>query len=707
MALRLVLRMWAAAVLGIITGNQAAAQVSAPSGNGADVALSLGIKLWTWNAGKADVSQAAQEMLEEAYSQPEVKVVVACQTESNKPILEFVNDSKWTLVSHGEHWRSSLYGSTAQMMTVLYRKGSDHNLTREPVNMRTRKKWKQARPGVKNLARKDYIMPAVLLPNTLNASSRLHTLDQKKGWGGVSVLLEFQESQLWTRTSLAFLCAHLDPDSENQRDVGMTRLVVSSMRRDDFVNARDNGIERVYEYPSFFVKETAHLQPRIDALFVLGNLNYKIPLRTPQTGRGIQSYDITNDQEMAELYAGSKRKWLARDDPLSPHRELTKKLIVDKMSGFGLECNQPHTKYLPTYKRVDRVACLALNYALPKYAGKAFDAEMQRLVKKCYVGNLHRPWARRGWFRSYLDAGWLERFCWKPITDSVSKIQLVEERAWPSISWSDHTPISATLRVSLKPRASTMRRSVAELGENVALSTLTTTMPANESTTTSQRPVIATNATTTTTTGTTQVNATAPTVATAALDHGFEQANATPTSTETSETEATTHETYETSAEASDADLNSNITDATTVISQVNPAPTSADATAGAHEDDRSATSAKSSDYVDEDDRSATSAESSSEEEESVGSQATTSSSSPAEHKAVTSDANTHLAFAHTAREGLLVQLSGLRSPVFASGLGVVVCLAYAVVVSWRRRNGGSRSLSIGDDLTLELRSVA
>eukprot|EP00928_Gymnodinium_smaydae_P008427 TRINITY_DN13076_c0_g1_i2.p1 TRINITY_DN13076_c0_g1~~TRINITY_DN13076_c0_g1_i2.p1 ORF type:complete len:627 (-),score=39.47 TRINITY_DN13076_c0_g1_i2:46-1926(-) len=519
MRLRFVLKVCSAVSLCIVGGENAAGRIESRQDASTMVnsgeERNLGVKMWTWNALGADMAEAARELLNEAYSQPEVKVVVACQTEASIPILDYVDRSKWLLLSHGEHWGWTKMTSNAQMLTVLYRQTGDQSLRSAPY-VGTRDDWKLPGKGLKGFIKSDYLMPQVHIQNVVTASSNIH-ITSRTGKGGVSSLLQFQETQSWPKTSVAVVCAHLDSEKETSRDEGFAKLIAGSMRR-----------EGLYvESPQELFDHAAYSSPQVDALFVLGDLNYRI-----RYADAAYPYDITNDAQMAELYAGSERKTMAIDDPLNPNGAKPNSFVLDAADGFGLECNQPHRKYLPTYRRFDTDACLKLNDALSRRPSGSLTKEMQDLTKKCFVGSLESEWKLKEKNR-FLQVGWLDRFCWRAVTDSILSIKLEDERGWHHISGSDHVPVSATLRLSSRPTDTASRQSAAIFHGSTARQATTpspTAQPTTATTRTTTTTVTTATTATTVTTATTATFATTVTIAT----------TATTTTTATSTTTMTT-----------------------------------------------------------------------------------------------------------------------------------------------------------------------
>jgi len=394
----------------------------------------LGVKLWTWNSLGADMTQAARELFEEADADPSVKVVAACQTESNIPLLDYIDESRWILVSHGEHWGFAGGVQSAQMLTVLYRRGSGTS-ERQPAFVGTRQNWEQpGRGAFKKWITKDYQMPAAGIPGALWADSAIH-MNSKTGKGGVSALLDFEETQDFSRTSLALICAHLDSQSEEKRDDDFLKLLIDGTRRKDVIHDR----HLLWSHPALLFDTTRQYSQKVDAVVILGDLNYRIRYEGANF-----NYDLKNDEEMAELIGGNMRSVAAMDDPLNPKGANPKALVLDSPRGFGLECNQPFEKYLPTYKRSDFGACEELNNALKGAEG--LTPYTRALVKKCYTGGLEKKWKLKE-SNKFLQMGWLDRMCWRAVDGSAVDVQLLGDRGWHHLTGSDHVAVSATLNL--------------------------------------------------------------------------------------------------------------------------------------------------------------------------------------------------------------------------------------------------------------------
>lgn len=78
----------------------------------------LSVKLWTWNSGKAELSQEADRLEADKGSD----VLVTCQTEATVAIKKFMKDSEWHLLAHGEHWGAAGGRLNAQMASIFVRR---------------------------------------------------------------------------------------------------------------------------------------------------------------------------------------------------------------------------------------------------------------------------------------------------------------------------------------------------------------------------------------------------------------------------------------------------------------------------------------------------------------------------------------------------------------------------------------------------------
>lgn len=400
----------------------------------------LGMKLFTWNSGLQDLQDVSDRLFRRAEENPNIEVVAVCQTEGEKPMKDFVDEKKWMLVGHGEHWGVAGGKSNAQMLSVFYRQPTEGPVKVLQLLRPPEKEWKVSGKGWKGYLVSDKVMQWATIPGTLHAETERH-MTSATGKGGVSVklTLEAQEApgKKRKKLSVAVVCGHLDSESESKRDEDFLKLLRDGSRRKEKRVSK----EELWDVPSLLFDNGRPENDPLDAVVIFGDLNYRIKCEGAQ-----YQYDLENDEDMAELMAGSRRFIAAQDDQLNPKGSDPKLFVQDvEKGGFGLRCSQPHEMYLPTYKRFNTDACLKLAKSRKGASSSStLSGPEKELVKMCYVGKLEKAWKLKEQDK-YLQAGWLDRFCFRSTDSSKVQVFWSNEQAWEDLAGSDHVAVEGDL----------------------------------------------------------------------------------------------------------------------------------------------------------------------------------------------------------------------------------------------------------------------
>jgi len=443
----------------------------------------LGLRLWTWNSGARNLGREAARLFD---VDPGIEVVAACQQEAEREVsMDMSRDlrSRWSRIAYGRQLGVAGGRRNSQILSIFYRSESlkvAHAGWAEPEVRHA--------PGM--LVKQEWLGD-VDIPGVLRTSSRVHQRSDT-GKGGVSALLHFGRSSVRVETSLALVCGHLSSESGEQRDADFKMLVAYGLRRaPDFRSiaagivrddarqesasgawtggpgnrllqvfmktkrAQQEGAARAKlarELESEFIKNP--LTPtdifegggaggrRVDAVIIAGDLNYRI------VNRG--ALPLQDDRSMAMHLAGRWRSRTAAEDPLNRHGNVASDVV--KPRGWNFRCNQPHLRYLPTYKRHDAEACKRVSDA------RSPDSDLDVSdVKRCLTKVSSRDWREvaDGWKTKeagkFLQAGWLDRACWRKLRGSSAELALVRDESWHDLGGSDHVAVVMDL-VVFNPR---------------------------------------------------------------------------------------------------------------------------------------------------------------------------------------------------------------------------------------------------------------
>ncbi|CAK9086639.1 Potassium voltage-gated channel subfamily H member 7 [Durusdinium trenchii] len=299
----------------------------------------LRVELWTWNSGKANLQQEADRL-----AATNADILVTCQTEATADISTFLKE-EWTLLAHGEHWGAAGGAINAQIANAFLRTPLDGFNYVIDASKAYSKLWRQDVGPRTTLRRQS----SGYFNDLLHAKAQVIATDYK-GKGGISIELVFPSYQDQKDLRLDFVCAHLDSEMNEKRHFGVAELL-SRVRSDDVdvaSNIRSEACGKKgdlrqpcalfdRELPSCNVTEGSHLPPPPDAVFLFGDLNYRLK----KTG--------LEDMSQAWLLDWTKREALGHNDHLVNGAD---PLVKEPESGgFGFTCNKPFALYPPTYKR--------------------------------------------------------------------------------------------------------------------------------------------------------------------------------------------------------------------------------------------------------------------------------------------------------------------------------------------------------------------
>eukprot|EP00913_Durusdinium_trenchii_P008390 g7881.t1 len=107
----------------------------------------------------------------------------------------------------------------------------------------------------------------------LHAKAQVIATDYK-GKGGISIELVFPSYQDQKDLRLDFVCAHLDSEMNEKRHFGVAELLSEACGKKGDLRQPCALFDR--ELPSCNVTEGSHLPPPPDAVFLFGDLNYRL-----------------------------------------------------------------------------------------------------------------------------------------------------------------------------------------------------------------------------------------------------------------------------------------------------------------------------------------------------------------------------------------------------------------------------------------------
>jgi len=324
-------------------------------------------------------------------------ILVTCQTEAttsahtmllkdHRWVPKFPGRSGWTLMGHGKH--SGMTGITdynAQILNVFVKtpETSDVEIERWPLDWETKKDWVNIRGWAKRTRRGTYLAntgggadtlieaASFTLADgtfTLSAKSRLHETSPD-GKGGISTLLSYQSAPGKPRTRISVVCGHLDSETQAGREAGAAELLEEAV---------DNAARTLIVKPwKQIVSRTSAGKPEVDAVFLTGDLNYRLWYDARQP--------LSDNGAMANLlYTEAGRQKLGEYDQLrapDASSDSSRFSILTRTSDFGMQCNQPFASYLPTYKRRNKEACVELGTNAKMHECGSVDRDDCR--KKC------------------------------------------------------------------------------------------------------------------------------------------------------------------------------------------------------------------------------------------------------------------------------------------------------------------------------------
>mmetsp|Transcript_57563 Transcript_57563/g.134870 ORF Transcript_57563/g.134870 Transcript_57563/m.134870 type:complete len:841 (-) Transcript_57563:44-2566(-) len=418
----------------------------------------LNVRLWTWNSGKANLSQEAARL-----ANTTADFIVTCQTEATVPIDQWM-PPEWKLVARGTHWGAAGGTVNAQMAAVFARRPLVGELLGDVSDVVGRIPWRSdvaAETTIRHETSGDTKVAFI-------ARAQVIATDYK-GKGGVSIALNFPQSPARKPTRVDFVCAHLDSESSKVRADGIATMLgkvrtyndtlANMLRTDSGLNSAAGELDRAC---SFFDRGSAAcdlpeeeslgiLEPPPDAVLILGDLNYRLAkAAVEESGSKIQ----------AMLWSPSGRRKLAESDPLLPRSNWSDKFVKPvEENGLGFECNRPYGAYLPTYKRNAGEDCKLLGQKLAA-CKKATDYctwdNLETWTRSCYQKQDKKTgewsWPTK---KEFMQLGWLDRFCFRTTSGKEDlQLSLKDNAGWTDYpgkqdkkDGSDHMPVAATLQL--------------------------------------------------------------------------------------------------------------------------------------------------------------------------------------------------------------------------------------------------------------------
>lgn len=319
------------------------------------------------------------------------------------------------------------------------------------------------------------------------------------GKGGASAVLTFSRKGLEPR-KIAFMCAHLDSESDDQRHRGVvqqmaealgwhsTYFVNKKMQLCNLFDARHSWCkpEESIKQKALADREKYKTDPGdipTDAGVVVGDLNYRT-VYTLKDGKRVDIFPEelkSSPKGMPEyVYSKKGRQALAKYDPLNPGSAEPAFLVAPAPNGLGFECNAPYNDSMPTYKRVGDKYCghLHRQMAICKYmstnqSSKEYDRNcekdnLDRLTQLCFAPDGKWKLKDNGKIKNkFLQLGWLDRVCYRKARGSTISIKTVSERGWDAFTGSDHAPMESTLEfeddnLSLVPLTQLSKKSTSQ-----------------------------------------------------------------------------------------------------------------------------------------------------------------------------------------------------------------------------------------------------
>jgi len=465
--------------LHINTQSSAAAAAKQSTNSVADIK----VKMWTWNSLKDDLRNEVRNIFE-----TDADLIVTCQTEAIKAVYEWAPDSRsesseWWHLAHAQHAGVAGGNRNNQFLDVFLRKSpNNRNAT---FTMPPKDDW-NANSGW-TLRGTDLATKKVSVQGVVDAVTRVHQTSNT-GKGGASSVLRFAATNYREETTLGFLCAHLDAFEDAKRMKGLVKMFDQINEQIEAIGHQSGGLRlprevlevapcAVFDSDSDdcmeHIKEAAFSEkisekkrieatkwvdaqetsakkrPKVDSIFLLGDLNYRL-LKMESIFE--KTFDIYDPELMANaLVTPEGRQHLAAYDPLIASSQ-TPAQLVQKVEdgGFGFTCNEPFQSYPPTYKLFNEGDCAQLGRMLNSAQHNLRDA--QRLAWECYTkkpGSSRKPkprqWDLKG---DKLQLGWLDRFCVRTGYDSVAKHKFVKEEGWTTVEGSDHMAAAVEMVIS-------------------------------------------------------------------------------------------------------------------------------------------------------------------------------------------------------------------------------------------------------------------
>jgi len=429
----------------------------------------LSTKLWTWNSGKTDLRAEAH-----ALAQSDEDVLVTCQTEAKAHIKDAMPPS-WKLVASAEHWGFAGGSQNAQMMGVFLKNplrnmgGTGGVSTSQSSALgKFTSSWENTyRPSLGDWVS---IRPSAALNGTAPIlSARAMTIaTDYKGKGGAAVTLILPATPFRKKTTITYICAHLDAQSEQGRSENL-RLFWAAVRAPDTLEAWKTLVgdkKTILGKPmcTFFDGNQRHCAlgtrpgtAEIDVLMIFGDLNFRIKAE----GKKNEGMNIF---KVADVTSYTGRRYLATADYLKAggrnQMELTKSVASGNM---GFECNQPYDIMPPSYKRIGAEDCTQLGKYL-KLCGNPdqpeCNADIKLMAVKCYIGEEGTADASFDTKGNDLQTGWLDRTCIRTVDTSGQNANLRiafdvrKEKGWTEVpgkkdkvNGGDHMPVESTVNI--------------------------------------------------------------------------------------------------------------------------------------------------------------------------------------------------------------------------------------------------------------------